>query len=380
LNAINIVSFDIPFPANYGGVIDVFYKITSLHKAGFKIYLHAFQYGNRKPAIELEQYCEKVIYYKRSKFNLSFKPFIVSSRASKELLTNLKSNNFPILFEALHSCNFLNHPDLSARFKIVRMHNIEHDYYKLLAKGEESFFKKLYLSIEGVLLFRFEPILKHANSILAISLKDANELTSRFGDKVILVPPFHAQSQVSINPEMGDFAFYHGKLSVVENHVSAMFLLKDVMPHSSSRLVIAGDGAKESLKSLIAKSEQVELVEGLNPAEIDNLIRKAQVNLLPTFQPTGIKLKLVNCLFLGKHLLANLQMVEAAGLIESVTLAETGEEMAMKLDNLMQKPFEETENIKRKELVTKSFCNKENADLIATLLFKLEPEQTLHHT
>jgi hypothetical protein len=73
-------------------------------------------------------------------------------------------------------------------------------------------------------------------------------------------------------------------------------------------------------------------------------------------------------------------MVEAAGLIESVTLAETGEEMAMKLDNLMQKPFEETENIKRKELVTKSFCNKENADLIATLLFKLEPEQTLHRT
>jgi hypothetical protein len=368
LNEINIVSFDIPFTANYGGVIDVFYKITALHKAGFKIYLHVFQYGNRKPSLELEEYCEKVFYYKRSGFNLSFKPFIVSSRGSKELLNNLKSNNFPILFEALHSCFFLNHPDLKSRFKIVRMHNIEHDYYKLLAKGEESLLKKLYLIIEGVLLFRFEPILNHADKILAISLKDEIELKERFGDKVILVPPFHAQSQVSINPEMGDFAFYHGKLSVVENHVSAMFLVKEVMPHSSAKLVIAGDGAKESLKLLILQSKNVSLVEGFSPKEIDHLIQTAQVNLLPTFQPTGIKLKLVNCLFLGKHLLANRQMVEAAGLTMAVTLAETGKEMAIKLDELMQKPFEANEIEKRKEIVSKSFCNIESAKIIMNLI------------
>ena len=27
MKAINIISFDVPYPANYGGVIDVFYKI-----------------------------------------------------------------------------------------------------------------------------------------------------------------------------------------------------------------------------------------------------------------------------------------------------------------------------------------------------------------
>ena len=32
--AVNIVSFNIPYPPNYGGVIDVFFKIKALSKAG----------------------------------------------------------------------------------------------------------------------------------------------------------------------------------------------------------------------------------------------------------------------------------------------------------------------------------------------------------
>jgi len=33
---IHIISFDIPFPANYGGVIDVFYKAKALTDSGVK--------------------------------------------------------------------------------------------------------------------------------------------------------------------------------------------------------------------------------------------------------------------------------------------------------------------------------------------------------
>lgn len=37
---LNIICFDVPFPADYGGAIEEFYKIKSLHAAGVKIYLH----------------------------------------------------------------------------------------------------------------------------------------------------------------------------------------------------------------------------------------------------------------------------------------------------------------------------------------------------
>ncbi|MFL5752959.1 MAG: glycosyltransferase family 1 protein, partial [Bacteroidia bacterium] len=80
--AINIVSFDVPFPANYGGVIDVFYKIKALHGAGVKIILHCFEYGRgEKP--DLNSYCEEVHYYRRDtsfRNHFSKLPYIVASR------------------------------------------------------------------------------------------------------------------------------------------------------------------------------------------------------------------------------------------------------------------------------------------------------------
>ena len=84
---IHIISFDVPLPANYGGVIDVFYKIKALHKAGIKIKLHCFYYGREKN-VELEKYCENVYYYPRKTSfftHLSISPYIVKSRFNKAL-------------------------------------------------------------------------------------------------------------------------------------------------------------------------------------------------------------------------------------------------------------------------------------------------------
>ena len=120
-----------PYPPNYGGVIDVYYKIKSLHQLGCEIILHCFDYGRGQQS-ELEKYCKQIFYYPRHKSIFKFLnslPYIVSTRNDSELLKNLKQNNYPILFEGLHSCFFLNHNDLQDRFKVVRTHNIEHDYY-----------------------------------------------------------------------------------------------------------------------------------------------------------------------------------------------------------------------------------------------------------
>lgn len=63
---LHLVSFDIPYPTNYGGVIDVFFKIKELYKAGIKVHLHSFEYG-REHAEELEKWCYSVDYYPRKK-------------------------------------------------------------------------------------------------------------------------------------------------------------------------------------------------------------------------------------------------------------------------------------------------------------------------
>ncbi|MDR3060779.1 MAG: glycosyltransferase family 1 protein, partial [Dysgonamonadaceae bacterium] len=148
---LNIVSFNIPFPASYGGVIDVFYKLKALHECGVKIILHTFEYG-RAPADELNKYCEEVHYYQRRiGFNsqLTKLPYIVNSRRTKKLLVNLLKNDYPILFEGLHTCCYLDHPKLQDRLKMVRAHNIEHIYYKGLSRNSDTLPKKLYMFIES---------------------------------------------------------------------------------------------------------------------------------------------------------------------------------------------------------------------------------------
>ena len=38
-NHLHIVTLDVPYPADYGGVVDLFYKLQSLHQLGIKIHL-----------------------------------------------------------------------------------------------------------------------------------------------------------------------------------------------------------------------------------------------------------------------------------------------------------------------------------------------------
>ncbi len=61
---LHIITHDVPYPADFGGVIDLFYKIKTLHELGIKIHLHCFT-GKRTQQEELNKYCVSVKYYPR---------------------------------------------------------------------------------------------------------------------------------------------------------------------------------------------------------------------------------------------------------------------------------------------------------------------------
>jgi len=239
---LHIISFDIPYPANYGGVIDVYYKAKALAEKGVKVHLHCFQYG-RKPSTELAELFYEVKYYKRdiSKKHL-FKsiPYIISSRISDELIKNLKKDNYPILMEGLHTCALLENKSLHENRKmIVRPHNIEHDYYQNLAKVESDIFKKYYFYNEAVKLKRYESILIKADLLLAISKNDEAYFKQHY-DKVEFVPAFHPFKTVSCKTGKGNFVLYHGNLSVAENSNAVKFLISNVFNDIDIPLKIAG--------------------------------------------------------------------------------------------------------------------------------------------
>jgi glycosyltransferase involved in cell wall biosynthesis len=371
---IHIVSLDVPWPPDYGGVIDVFNKVKALHGLGVHVHLHCFEYGRGKQK-ELDRYCASVHYYKRQMGKLqllSSLPYVVVSRRSDELVDRLLKDDHPILFEGLHSCYHLGDPRLHGRKRLVRAHNVEHDYYSALARVESSTFKRSYFNSEAAKLKRYEPVLSEADAVLAISPKDAAYFNQHFRN-VVHVPAFHTCGKVDVPDGIGDFALYHGALGVADNNKAALWLLREVFNGLDVKLVIAGSDASSELKAEVAKHANAELLEDISTERIHELVRTAQVHVLPTFQATGIKLKLLLCLFMGRHVVCNSPMVQGTGLEDLCHIHNDPASMRLSIQGCMARPANGSTLEKRATILEERFSNEGNAQRIVDLL---QPQRT----
>lgn len=366
----HVIAFDVPWPADYGGVIDVYHKLRWLANQGVKIHLHCFEYG-RPPAPELNALCHEVKYYHRhtgKSHLLSRVPFIVSTRTSNQLLENLQKDDYPILFEGLHSCAYLDHPSLKKRHKVVRTHNIEHHYYEALAKAESNLFKRFYFTAEAAKLEKFEGQLRHAQAIAAISAPDVAHL-SKMHKAVAQVSAFHPNDTVTANVGLGGFCLYHGSLEVAENNLAAIYLVEKVFAGLKIPLVIAGNKPSDELRAAARPHANITLREKVTTAQIHQLIAEAQINILPTFQATGIKLKLLAALHMGRHCLVNGTMVEGTGLEPFCRVENSDKRLRAAVQELFNIPFTQADIDKRQKLVSGPFANATNTQRLLSLNF-----------
>ena len=372
---LHIISFDIPYPPNYGGVIDVFYKIKTLHKLGIKIHLHCFEYPGRDRTKELNSFCEEVHYYPRKlglRSAFSMTPYIVSSRKSEALLKNLVKDDYPILFEGLHSCYYLDDPRLKNRFKIYRESNIEHRYYFNLFKVDANLKNRVYYLLASGKLLLYQKVLKNASLMLAVSQHDTEYLERHFpGQAIAHLPSFHANDAVSIIPGKGDYALYHGNIEVPENEFAATFLITKVFSGIDIPLVIAGMKPREKFKRLAESYPNVMISANPDDDKMFELIRNAQVNILVTFQATGLKLKLLNTLYNGRFCLVNDAMTKGTSLESLCERGNTDEELRSKLYELFSKEFEEEEISFRAEHLKELYDNTVNGQKMVDLIYKL---------
>lgn len=368
LKKLHIVSLSIPYPPDYGGVIDIFYKIKSLHNKGVCICLHAFQY-DRPIAKELEKYCEEVHYYQR-KTGLpswfSSEPYIVRSRRIGALKKRLQADDAPILFEGVHCSAFA--PLLSQeRTVFIRSHNIEHHYYHALFKREKHPVKKLFYYTEYRKLKHYQQQLKTLHH-LAISASDA-EILTEMGIVNTLVPAFHGIGQVYSKPGTGTYCLYHGNLSVNENIEAAQFLIKEMHFTPSFPLIIAGKSPEHKLRQLISqKTECIKLIANPDAQTMQQLIGEAQLHLLPTWQPTGLKLKLLQALFNGRHVLVSPQMLSHPALQKGCITALNTRQWQDLIEKYSTVPFTQTDLTERRKLLNQYFCDEKSAEKILHLL------------
>jgi glycosyltransferase involved in cell wall biosynthesis len=245
---------------------------------------------------------------------------------------------------------------------LVRLHNVEYDYYRQLAKSSDNFYKKIYFNLESRLLKRYENRIAGKAKFLALNEKDKHTYQKLFFAKDLeFLPAFLPVTEVESRLGKGDYCLYHGNLSVPENEKAVLWLLQNVFNKLNLSFVIAGKHPSASLIKESSKNKHIQLFKNPTEEKMEELIRNAQVHLLPSFNTTGIKIKLLIALFKGRFIIANAATLEGTRLESLCQKVETPSDYINAIKKLFEIPFSENDADKRKAILNDLFDNEKNA-------------------
>jgi len=175
------------------------------------------------------------------------------------------------------------------------------------------------------------------------------------------IPSFHAHNEVVVPQGLGKFVLYHGNLSVSENYEAALHLIRNVFTVIKVPFIIAGLNPPEFLINEVKKHPHITLIANASQEKMTELLENAQINFLYTNQATGLKLKLLNVLYHGRHCLVNSKMVEGTTLNEICEVEDSVDKQIILIKQLMEIPIGLNEKIKRIEVLSDNYSNIGNA-------------------
>ena len=363
---LHIITLNVPYPVDYGGMFDLFYKLPALQAQGVKIHLHCFDYG-RGQQEELNKYCVSVDYYERQEGHKSVcqnTPYIVASRRNETLFQNLLQDDYPIFMEGVHCTYLLRDPRFENRRKFVRVHNVEYEYYHDLYKSCSSPLKKMYYLRESSLLRKYEhEIASKATAFWGVTHKDVNTYRTEFCCKTIDYLPLYLPPSWDVNcaPGMGHYCLYQADLSVEVNEKAATWLLEKVFSKIEVPFVVAGKNPSKKLEALAHERMHTCIVANPTESQMQDMIAKAHINILPSYHTSGIKLKLLNALYNGRHCLVNEATVVGSGLEKACHIGSDASNFIRIISALKDQPFNNEEITRRQELLLNMFNNEANA-------------------
>src|SRR5205085_9523692 len=258
------------------------------------------------------------------------------------------------LMEGVHCTSIVMDNQFATRKKFVRLHNVEYKYYGQLFHFAHNLPRKVYYWRESRLLKNYETQLaKSATAFWAVTQKDKFYYKNELGcTNIDYLPLFLPDWKIECKTGMGAFCLYHGKLSVDENEYAAKWLLTHVFNKTETPLIIAGKNPSHSLKKLANSRRNTCIVANPSEAQMQDLIAKAQVHVLPSFNRTGIKIKLLNALYNGRHCVVNSAMTDGTELNELCYIADSKAAFGEKVEQLYHRSFTSADIEARKTILS----------------------------
>ncbi len=347
---LHIVTFAVPYPANYGGAIDAWNRIVALSEAGVSIKLHCFLYGAFRSQSRIREVVDEVHYYPRVVWPALFskgQPYIVASRKSKLLLKRLQQDNDPILFDGIHTTGYVN--DLKGRTLLLRAHNIEHQYYGQLAdeaKGVKSHvFKR-----EALCLRAYEiSNAKTFDAVFAISPKD-HEWYHQQGAASILMPPYHGTRKLAIKAGQGNYLLYQGDLSIEINQTALFDMLAAIPKTAEYPIIVAGRSGSRSFEQKLKENPNIQREADVSDERMIDLVRNAQIVIIHSLHDAGMKLKLFTAFYHGRFILASESSRTNTPLDRGITYYQSNE-LDARIKQFWKKEFTQEDIVMRKDIL-----------------------------
>jgi hypothetical protein len=353
-----------PWPANNGLSIELSHTLRSLHREGVRIQLHVHANGPGERRIS-DPTCDTITYYPSDDPAGSLHaglPHAVASRNSAALSHRLRQDQHPILFAGLETTLPLADGDWSGRKICIRLFDREHAHVEDIRVHTRSWFKKISLGGESRKWLEWEKRIIPFFPVTVLSMPHARYCRERLGAKQVMeLPAFIGWDLPLCQEGVGHFCLYHGDLSEPENDRAATWLLEKVAKQLELPFVIAGRSPSAKLVDLAHRWQHTCIVADPSEAEMQDLIRKAQVQVLPSMTSTGMHFKLINGVFCGRHVVANMAMVKDMRLDSACHLTEDAAGFQSVVMQLYRKPFTEDEVELRSGLMHHYYNNAEHA-------------------
>ncbi|MBO9620383.1 MAG: glycosyltransferase family 4 protein [Niabella sp.] len=375
---LHIICPDVPCPADYGCVIDIMNRIRALHAAGIRIHLHYFSDNQCTIPIELTSFCRSVyLYAPRAKKQCGNNalPYNIAARINDLLIGRLNADDHPILIEGLSCTGIIPFLKNIRRSVCIRMHTNEELYYKALAQTSSGIFKKFYYAAEGRHIKKYIATLPKQTLLACVSEPDRFFFKELGFNNAFFLPTFPNWQRVNSLEGIGTHCLFHGTLSVPDNEQAALWLLHKVFNKVRVPFIIAGKDPSRQLQKAAALCEHTCLVSNPCESEINDLVQKAHINILPNLNKncTGTRLKLLHALYSGRHCVTTPSMIAESGLEATCHIGTTPNALASIISQLYYKPFEADEIHLRKTLVEKTFNNSRNTACLMNQLWLPTP-------
>ncbi|NJN76928.1 MAG: hypothetical protein HC803_00215 [Saprospiraceae bacterium] len=209
----------------------------------------------------------------------------------------------------------------------------------------------------------FERIVEKSSILLTISPNDTYYYQQHFPNiKTVYVPAFHPNETITSRIGKGEYALFHGDLSVKDNEDAAIYLITEVFNDLDIPLIIAGLNPTKNLRAFA--NEKIKIEANLTSEAMNERIQNAHANVLISFHSAGMKLKLLNALFKGRFCVVNHFLVDGTGMNEYCEIGNDAASLKTEIKKVFGKSFSKVEIEQRQQLLQSDLSNQKNATII----------------